>query len=208
MNFMVSLGVKSLYVLNDQQAYGKGVADSVAQAAKAAGITVIANEGYDTKAANYQALMTKISTSNNGNPPDMVFLGAVVDSNSSQVLKDKVSIMGDNTKVKFMGPDGVFTQAFIDGAGASVAEGAYASTPGVAKKDLNPIGTKFYADYAAKFGPTNEPYAVLGYDLMNGLLAAIENVCAQGGDPTNHATVTKAVFCPQRLPGCAWNLVD
>lgn len=207
-NFMVSLGVKSLYILNDQQAYGKGVADSVAQAAKAAGITVIANEGYDSKAANYQAVMTKISTSNNGKAPDMVFLGAVVDSNASQVLKDKVSIMGDNTKVKFMGPDGTYTQSFIDGAGATVAEGAYASTPGMAKKDLGPIGTKFYADYAAKYGPTNEPYAVMGYDVMNGLLAAIENVCTQGGNPTDRATVTKAVFALKDFAGAlgTWSI--
>ncbi len=207
-NFMVSLGIKSLYILNDQQAYGKGVADSVAQAAKAAGINVIANEGYDTKAANYQALMTKISTSNNGNPPDMIFLGAVVDSNASQVLKDKVSIMGDNTKVKFMGPDGVYTQAFIDGAGASVAEGAYASTPGMALKDLNDIGKKFYSDYAAKYGPTNEPYAVLGYDVMNSLLYAIEGICKSGGDPTDRATVTKAVFALKDFQGAlgTWSL--
>ncbi len=207
-NFMVSLGVKTLYILNDQQAYGKGVADATAQAATAAGITVIANEGYDTKASNYQALMTKISTSNNGNPPDMVYLGAVVDSNASQVLKDKVSIMGDNTKVKFMGPDGVYTQAFIDGAGASVAEGAYASTPGVALKDLNDIGKKFYTDYGAKYGPTNEPYAVLGYDVMNSLLFAIEGICTAGGDPSDRATVTKAVFALKDFQGAlgTWSL--
>lgn len=206
--FMVSLDVKTLYILNDQQAYGKGVADSVAQAATAAGINVIANEGYDTKAANYQALMTKVSTSNGGNPPDMIFLGAVVDSNASQVLKDKVSVMGDNTKVKFMGPDGAFTQAMIDGAGADVAEGMYASTPGVAKKDLNDIGKKFYDDYAAKYGPTNEPYAVFGYDLMNGLLYAIENVCKDGGNPADRATVTKAVFAIKDFQGAlgTWSI--
>ncbi len=207
-NFMVSLGVKSLYILNDQQAYGKGVADSVELAAKAAGLNVIANEGYDTKASNYQALMTKISTSNNGAAPDMIFVGAVIDSNASQVLKDKVSIMGDNAKVKFMGPDGLYTQALIDGAGASVAEGAYASTPGVAKKDLNAVGQKFYTDYAAKYGPTNEPYAVFGFDVMNGLLAAIESVCAAGGDPSDRATVTKAVFALKDFQGAlgTWSI--
>jgi branched-chain amino acid transport system substrate-binding protein len=207
-NFMLTLSVKSLYILNDQQAYGKGVADAVAQAAKAAGITVIANEGYDTTAQNYQSLMTKISTSNNGGAPDMIFLGAVVDSNASQVLKDKVSVMGDNTKVKFMGPDGVFTQAFIDGAGASTAEGVYASTPGLAKKDLNDTGKKFYSDYAAKYGETNEPYAVFGYETMNALLYAIENVCKQGGDPTDRATVTKAVFAIRDFQGAlgTWSL--
>ena len=199
-NFMVSLGVKALYVVNDQEAYGKGVADSVAQAATKAGITVVANEGYDPKAADYKALMTKISTSNNGKPPDMIFLGAVVDNNSAQMVKDKVSIMGDNTKVKFMGPDGIFTQAFIDGAGAA-SDGAYASTPGVAKKDLNATGTKFYADYAAKYGETNEPYAVFGYDTMNALLYAIENVCKNGGNPADRATVNKAVFAVKDFQG-------
>ena len=207
-NFLLSLNIKSLYVLNDTQAYGLGIGTSVAQAAKAAGINVIANEGYDPKASNYQALMTKISTSNNGNPPDAIFLGAVVDSNTAQIMKDKVSIMGDNTKVKFMGPDGIYTQAFIDGSGATVAEGAYASTPGVAKKDLNAMGQKFYTDYAAKYGPTNEPYAVYGYDLMNGLLAAIENVCAAGGDPSDRPTVTKAVFALKDFQGAlgTWSI--
>ena len=207
-NFLLSLNIKSLYVLNDTQAYGLGIGTSVAQAAKAAGINVIANEGYDPKASNYQSLMTKISTSNNGNPPDAIFLGAVVDSNTAQIMKDKVSIMGDNTKVKFMGPDGIYTQAFIDGSGATVAEGAYASTPGVAKKDLNAMGQKFYTDYAAKYGPTNEPYAVYGYDLMNGLLAAIENVCAAGGDPSDRPTVTKAVFALKDFQGAlgTWSI--
>jgi len=70
---------------------------------------------------------------------------------------------------------------------------------------LNAIGQKFYTDYAAKYGPTNEPYAVYGYDLMNGLLAAIENVCATGGDPLTDPNRDQGCFCPQRLPGCAWN---
>ncbi len=34
-----------------------------------------------------------------------------------------------------MGPDGVQTQAFIDGAGADIAEGAYASVAGLAPEN-------------------------------------------------------------------------
>ena len=206
-NFMVQQGAKSLYILNDQQAYGKGVADAVEQAAKAAGITVIANEGYDTTSGNYQSLMTKISTSNSGGAPDWIFIGAVIDSNLPQIIKDKVSVMGDNTKVKILVPDGGFTQATIDGAG-DAATGVYASTPGLAKKDLNDAGKKFYSDYAAKYGETNEPYAVFGYEAMNALLFAIENICKQGGDPTDRATVTKAVFALKDFDGVLgkWSL--
>lgn len=200
-NLLLSLGVKTLYILDDQEVYGKGVADSVNQAAQAAGLTVIAQEGYDPKAADYKALMTKISTSNDGGAPDAIFLGAIVDNNSAQILKDKVAIIGDNEKVKFVGPDGIFTAALIEGAGADVAEGVYATTPGLAFKDIGEAGKKFYADYAAKFGETKEPYAIMGYDAMSAALQAIENVCAAGGDPTDRAAVNAAVFALKDFDG-------
>jgi len=200
-NLMVDLGVKTIYILDDQEVYGKGVADSVNQAAVKAGITVIAQEGFDPKAADYKALMTKISTSNDGGAPDAVFLGAIVDNNAAQILKDKVAIMGDNETVKFVGPDGIFTAALIEGAGADVAEGVYATTPGLAFKDIGDAGKKFYTDYAAKFGETKEPYAIMGYDSMGAALKAIEDVCAAGGDPTDRAAVNKAVFAIKDFDG-------
>jgi branched-chain amino acid transport system substrate-binding protein len=145
--------------------------------------------------------MTKISTSNNGGAPDAIFLGAIVDNNSAQILKDKVAIIGDNETVKFVGPDGIFTAALIEGAGAEVAEGVYATTPGLAFKDISDAGKKFYADYAAKFGETKEPYAIMGYDAMGAALKAIEDVCAAGGDPTDRAAITKAVFALKDFDG-------
>jgi len=200
-NFMLSLDIKSVYILDDQEVYGKGIGDSVNQAAVAAGITVIAQEGYDTKAADYKALMTKISTSNNGGAPDAVYLAAIVDNNAAQVLKDKVAIMGDNETVKFIGPDGLYTAALIEGAGADVAEGVYASTPGLSIKDLGENGKKFLVDYAAKFGETNEPYAIMGYDTMGAAFKAIEDVCADGGDPTDRESIRAAVFAIKDFDG-------
>jgi len=201
-NFMsAQLGVKSVYILDDQQLYGKGVADVFEKTAKELGMTVLGHDGIDTKAADYKALMTKISTSNNGNPPDAIFVGMVIDSNATQLLKDKVSIMGDNTKVKFMGPDGIQTQAMIDGAGASIAEGIYASVAGLPFDKLNAAGQKFLTDYNAKYGKLTEPYAIYGYETMNVLLQAIENVCASGGDPSNRKAVRDAVFAIKDFNG-------
>ena len=200
-NFVKSLGAATVYILDDQQLYGKGVADVFEATAKEIGLTVVGHEGLDTKAADYKALMTKISTSNAGGPPDAIYVGMVVDSNASQLLKDKVAIMGDNTKVKFVGPDGIQTQAFIDGAGADVAEGVYASVAGVPYDELPEAGKKFKTDYEAKYGPTNEPYAVYGYEAMNVALRAIEDVCAAGGDPTNRKAIRDAVFAIKNFDG-------
>jgi branched-chain amino acid transport system substrate-binding protein len=198
---MTDLGIKTLYIIDDQEAYGKGIADATEIDAKAAGVNIVGHEGFDPKAADYKALMTKISTSNAGGPPDAIFVGAIIDNNGAQVLKDKVAILGDNTKVKFLAPDGLYTQALIDGAGKDVAEGAYASTPGLALKDVGPNGKKFITDYEAKYGHLTEPYAILAYDAMSAALKAIDDVCAAGGDPTNRKSVRDAVFAIKDFDG-------
>ena len=202
-NFMSDkLGVKNVYILDDQQLYGKGIADVFEATAKSLGMTVLGHEGIDTKASDYKALMQKISTSNNGQPPDGIFVGMVIDSNAAQLLKDKVSIMGDNNKVKFMGPDGIQTQAMIDGAGKDVADGIYASVAGLAFPDnLTPAGKKFVADYEAKYGKDTEPYSIYGYETMNVLLKAIEDVCAKGGDPSDRKQIRDAVFAIRDFDG-------
>ena len=197
-----TLKASTVYILDDQQLYGKGIADVFESTAKSIGLTVVGHDGIDTKAADYKALMTKISTSNGGNPPDAIFVGMVVDSNASQLLKDKVSIMGDNTKVKYVGPDGIQTQAFIDGAGADVADGVYASVAGLPFEKLPASGQQFKKDYDAKYGgDLNEPYAVYGYEAMNVTVAAIESVCAAGGDPTDRKAVTTAVMGTKNFSG-------
>jgi len=198
---LVELGIKTMYIIDDQELYGKGVADSVEIAATAAGVTIVGHEGFDTKAADYKALMTKISTSNGGAAPDALFVGSIIDNNGAQTLKDKVAIMGDNTKVKFIGPDGLFTASLVEGAGADVAEGVYVTAPGLALKDLTDAGKVFYTDYEAKFGATKEPYAILAYDTMGAALKAINDVCAAGGDPSDRESVRAAVFALKDFDG-------
>src|SRR5438309_1813434 len=55
-----SLGYKKVYVLNDKQTYGFGVAKTYAAAAKKLGITVTGFKGWDAKASSYEALATAI----------------------------------------------------------------------------------------------------------------------------------------------------
>jgi branched-chain amino acid transport system substrate-binding protein len=199
-NFMVSQGIKSVFVLNDGEVYGKGVAEAVILSAGKAGINIIGEETYDPKAASYLDLMKTISTSNNGGAPDAIFFGGIVENNAGQLLKDKVAVLGDNQKVKFVGPDGIYTEGLIKTAG-DAAEGVFVTTPGLALADLGEAGKKFYADYAEKFGETNEPYAIIGYEAMNVIFYAIENLCAAGNDPANRNAIRDAVFSIREFEG-------
>jgi branched-chain amino acid transport system substrate-binding protein len=200
-NWANSLGVKSVYILDDAELYGKGVADVFDATAKQLGMNVVGHESIDPKAADYKALMTKIASSNGGSAPDMIYVGMVVDNNAAQLLKDKVGVMGDNVKVKFMGPDGIQTQSFIDGAGKDVAEGAYATVGGVPFDQLPPSGLQYRKDYTAKYGETNEPYSIYGYEAANVLVDAIERICKDGKDPTDRKTVLDYVFATKDFDG-------
>jgi branched-chain amino acid transport system substrate-binding protein len=181
--------------------YGIGVADVFESAAKSLGIKVLGHEGIDTTFLDYRALMTRIAMSDNGRPLDAICVGMAIDSNAAKLLRDKVAMMGDNTKVKFMGPDGILTQAMIDGAGAQVAEGIYASVAGRSQDQWNADGRQFLADCNAKYGDLTEAYAIYGYEAMNVLLQAIENACASRGDPGNRKAVRDAVFAIKDFNG-------
>jgi len=54
------LGIKKIYILNDKEAYGLGVATNFRNAAKKLGITISGFDAWDGKASSYEALTTKI----------------------------------------------------------------------------------------------------------------------------------------------------
>ncbi|MEO6457273.1 MAG: branched-chain amino acid ABC transporter substrate-binding protein [Chloroflexia bacterium] len=167
-NWAKELGFKKAYVLNDQEVYGKGVANVFAKQFAAGGGTVIANEGYDLKQAEFRSLMSKIKDAG----ADIVYCGCLVDSGAPQLTKDLKEVAPD---IQFMGPDGVQTQAYIDAAGADVAAGVLATVAGTAKADLKGKGAEFYTNFTAKYKKDNpDPYAIFGYEAMNVALDAIE----------------------------------
>ena len=172
--FAQSVGVKRVYVLNDRQTYGIGVARSFTAAAKKLGLTVLsdgeAGTGWDDKAPNYEALFTKIKATK----PDMVYVGGIFDLNGGQLVKDKVKYLGDNTKVKFMMPDG-FT-GYPDFLALPEAQGAYLSFTGLSIDQFPKGGAaeKFQADYLAEYGeaPTSS-FSVYGAAAAQVMLKAI-----------------------------------
>ena len=172
--FAKEQGVKKVYVLNDRQTYGQGVARSFTTNAKKLGLTVLssgdAGEGWDDKASNYEALFTKIKALS----PDMVYVGGIFDLNGGQLVKDKVKYLGSNTAVKFMMPDG-FT-GYPDFLALPEAQGAYLSFTGLSIDQFPKGGAaeKFQADYLAEYGeaPTSS-FSVYGAAAAQVMLKAI-----------------------------------
>ena len=180
------LGVKQCYVLNDNETYGQGVAKAFADEAPKVGITVLGNDPWDSKQPSYTALFEKIKAKN----PDCIYVGGIYDKNGGQLVKDKVAVLGDNEKVKFMGPDGF--EGFKELKALPQGQGMYLSFPGLALDDLKAQGgaaAKLLADYTSTYGgPPDTPYALYGVAAVQVILDAIKQ-----SDGTR-AGVTKAVF--------------
>lgn len=171
-NWAKDMGVKAVYILDDQELYGKGLSGVFEEKAKALGITVLGHEGIDPKASDYKALMTKIKALN----PDMIYFAGITQNNAGQIIKDMRGVGMTADQVKFMGPDGIFEQAFIDAAGQD-AEGAYATFGGVPGKELTGAGQVWYEAYKQQFGAEPEAYAAYGYEAAKVVIQALNQVC-------------------------------
>jgi len=169
--FMQEEGVKSVYILNDKEAYGLGVATNLRNAAEHLGIKVAGFEAWDPKASSYEGLFRKIG----GTGADAVFLGGLIDENGAKVIKDKVAVLGKNEggKVMLFAPDGFTTQQTIDEAGTAAA-GMYMSVAGVPIDQFKGAGAEFAKAFKPTLGGKEiDPYAIYGAQAARVLLDAI-----------------------------------
>jgi len=159
--FMKEKGVTKLYVLNDKEAYGLGVATTTRKAAEHVGIEVVGFEAWDPKAASYESLFKKVQASG----ADAVFLGGLIDENGAQVIKDKVAVLGPNDgDVQLFAPDGFTTQQTITDAGPA-SRGMFMSVAGVPIDEFSGPAQEFAENFQNDYLKDTEsidPYAIYG----------------------------------------------
>jgi branched-chain amino acid transport system substrate-binding protein len=193
--FAQGKGVKSVYILNDKEAYGLGVAKNFQGAAKALGMEIKGFAAYDPKQPNFQATFTKIKATD----PDAVFVGGLIDENSGQLINDKVSILGPNVDSPSKGvmlflPDGFTDNAIFDRAegGTPNAKGAYFSVAGVGIDQYKGAALEWVDGFKKSTNVESiSPYAVLAAQSAQVLLDAI------GDSDGSRDEVIKNVFDTQ-----------
>jgi branched-chain amino acid transport system substrate-binding protein len=173
--YQKELGCQTLYVLNDKETYGKGVADLVAASAPSLGIQVLGNDGLDIKAANYRAVAQKIKSSG----ADCMFYGATTANATTIVWKD-VNVA--NPDMKLFGPAGMADSAFTGEIPESAQRMTYLTSPTIDPKLYPPAGQAFFKAYTKRFGQEPESYAIYGYEAMKLALTAVEQAGAKGND--------------------------
>ncbi len=176
------VGAKTVYVLNDKEAYGLGVATNFRNSAKKLGVKIVGFEAFDPKASSYEALASKIKDKH----VTGVFVGGLICENGGKLIKDLRTTLGPN--VKLLLPDG-FTpiSAVVEGAGAA-AENAFVSVAGVPNSQLKGQGKQFLKAFTKYIHQAPDPYAVYAAQAAVALLSAIAH--SNG----TRASVTQQIF--------------
>ena len=161
--------IKDVYILHDNQTFGKGVAEAFRLRAQQEGIKVLGFEPWDAKATSYEAQANRIKATS----ADAVYLGGIVCNNGAKLLKDLRAVLGSGPV--FVGPDG-WTPYSATLAAGSAAQGMYVSYAGQPLEKLPPTGKKFIKAFKKYLGSKTlpPPYAVYQAQGAQIMLAAIK----------------------------------
>ncbi|MBJ7595700.1 MAG: branched-chain amino acid ABC transporter substrate-binding protein [Candidatus Dormibacteraeota bacterium] len=203
-----SLNATKAYVIDDQEAYGRGLALLFEKSFMAQGGTVVASTSLPGATTTFATQMSDAQSKG----AQVLFFGGTTGNGCGLVRRDMAAA---GLTIPLLGGDGCQDTKFItdanSGSKATAAEGAEAtSAPDVTKLSSS---TQFYSDYASHFSsltpPNNdakkEPYSAYGYDAMNILIQAIKAaINANSGQlPSDAQTFRDAVV--QQLHSTAYD---
>lgn len=159
-----SLHAKSVAIVDDATAYGKGLADEFEKTAKAAGVNVVAREATNDKATDFKAILTKIK----GKKPDVIMYGGM-DATGGPFAK-QAKELGITSKI--VGGDGVCTDKVAELAGDAVTN-IICSEAGLALSKME-TGADFEKRYQARFNSPVQIYAPFTYDAVMVIVDAMK----------------------------------
>ena len=171
--YLQSMKLKKVAIVDDATAYGEGLANEVEKTLKAGGIQVVAREKTNDKATDFKAILTKMK----GRGPDAVFYGGM-DATGGPMLK-QARELGINAVFSF--GDGACTDTMKQLAGDKAAEGFICSQAGL---PVVAASKTFLDAYKAKFNADPIIYAPFTYDAANMLIAAMQK--ADSTDPAKY----------------------
>jgi branched-chain amino acid transport system substrate-binding protein len=181
---MQSLGVHSLYVLDDQEAFQMPLADIVANYAEREGIKVIEHDSLSTAVgAAFTGEVEKIAASG----AQAVFLAGSEGAGTAKLWRE---LHAAAPHLLLLGSSSLIGESFTSQIGAAAAI-TYLTTPVLPVTLYPPVAQQVLLHYRSVFGAEGGAYALYGYEAMTVVLDAVRNSGARGND---RQTVIDRVF--------------
>jgi branched-chain amino acid transport system substrate-binding protein len=159
---------RNVYVIDDTEAYGVGLAANFISTWKSLGGTIIDHQSIKTT-GSYENILTEIA----GKHPDAIFFGGN-DSTGGITIRQQMKTIAGLQNVPFLVGDGAKTSALAKNIKPLGGGAVYGSIPG-ADPAQNPKFQDFYNAYTKAYGADQYgAYSAGGYDDANILLQAIK----------------------------------
>ena len=184
-----ALGFKKAYIVDDNETYGKGLADVFEASAKADGITVLGHDHITPNQQDFRALLTKVAAAN----PDVFYWGGVFATGGGLIRQQMASAGIDPAKVAFFsGDDFPQNKSFLSVAGAA-ANNTHATIP-APNVDADPAAKAFVKAFTERFHTAPSGWGPNGYVAAQVAVDAILRAYhANGNAVPTRAAVIKAV---------------
>jgi len=181
------LGKKKVYVLNDQQTYGLGIAQNFAKQFQKDGGTVLNPDlgGFDPGATtDFKAKLSQAASQG----ADVVFFGGTTATKGGIIRKQMAGILD----VPYVAGDGISGDQFLKDAAPNAANSFFTVAGPYASK--LPTATAMIAAYKQAFGSDIGAYSAQGYDAVGVIIASISRAIDDaGGNMPTRDQVTKAM---------------
>jgi branched-chain amino acid transport system substrate-binding protein len=178
---------KSVYIIDDTETFGKGVADAFEVEFKKRGGNVVKHDAAPKTTTDYVSIMTAAKALN----PESIYFGGVTATGGARILLAAQQVgLGD---VPYVGPDGIndgsgATKDSFLNLGAAAAKNAYSTLAGIG--DF-PGRLQFEADYLNEYKAAATGYAGTGFACAQVVIDALDR--AGKTNPTSPAAIREAV---------------
>jgi len=183
-HLMRQLGIHSVFVLDDQNAFEMPLASILAEDAARAEITVAGHDSIAVEAGSvFKGEVEKIVASH----VQAVFLAAGGGAGTVSLWR---ALHEADPSLLLLGSSSMANAAFTSQLGSAGAV-TYLTTPVLAEYLYPPAGRRVIAEYRRRFGGEAGPYVLYGYEAMSVVLNSIKRARRRGN---NRAAVIASFF--------------
>lgn len=178
---------KKVYVIDDAETYGIGIANSFSREWQKLGGTLLGRSSEPSTTTSYVSLLTSIATKN----PDVIYFGGL-NSTGGDLIRQQLLQVPGLTTTPLGGGDGLVTSDFASAIPNSKGGSAYGT---VATVDIASVkgstASNFIQQYDAAYGASNfGAYSAAAYDCANIIIQAIKTALANGAKTPQNSSDT------------------
>lgn len=162
-----TLKARKVSILDDQETYGKGIADEFEKEFKRLGGTVLSHDGIPKGTQDFHAILTAIKAKN----PDLLYFGGVTTTGGGLIRKQMPDV---GLRIPYEGGDGIVEDEFLKVAG-DAANGSYGTVASVNVQRI-PEAQAFVRAYKARFGSDPGAYSANAYVAAKIIIDAVRAV--------------------------------